>query len=318
MTTYTCRSCYEKLNDGICSDPNGEADPPTLLHALSPQNLLLATDSSALHIFDLRSDSTIGGSRAQQTHRPHYDFVSSLTPLAPSDASTSGYSRQWFSTGGSTTAVTDIRKGVIFESGDFEEELLSSTVIGGKDGTRIIAGGERGVARIWEDGVQGAINGKEKKLPVEKGESLDVMCLVPRWVAEEDMVAVGLGDGTVTFARTDKRPGVAGRIKHDELEGVVALGFDSDGRFITGGGNTVKVWEKHIESSLDDETDPDDDEKESNEVTSDLNRRFEQNGHDTSEDGSSEDEKPKRKKRKRNKGKGKNNNSHVMAFTGMD
>lgn len=315
-----------ELKDLIRSDSNGEPDPATLIYALTPQNLLVATDSSALHVFDLRTDGTFSSPKPQQTYHPHYDFVSSLTPLAPSDTSTSGYSRQWFSTGGSTTAVTDIRKGVVFESGDFEEELLSSTVFNGKGSTRIMAGGEKGFVRIWEDGVKGVINGKEKRVYIQRGESLDVMCRVPQRLVGEDMIAVGRGDGTVSFAKTNRRPGVVSSIRHDEVEGVVALGFDPDGRLITGGGNTVKVWEKNIESSSSPEIDTDEDEDEDyegelSEVHGNLEDGDEQDDtHDETEDQSTEEDRPKRKKRKRNKGKGKknNNNNHIMAFKGMD
>ncbi|KAL8920858.1 MAG: hypothetical protein Q9208_006030 [Pyrenodesmia sp. 3 TL-2023] len=302
-------------------DPNGEYDSPTLLHALSPQNLLLATDSSALYLFDLRTNSTFQDSKPQQTYHPHHDYISSLTPLAPSESLTSGYCRQWFSCGGSTAAVTDIRKGVIFESVDYEEELLSGTVIGGQGNTRIIAGSEKGFARIWDEGVRSLINGKERRLYVEKGETLDAICPVRDRLIEEDLIAVGLGDGTVSFARTGKKSGVVGRVRHDELEGVVALGFDPDGRLITGGGTTVKVWEKST-ASPGDEADSVDErnssDEETDEVDSESHHKADQTGHDETEDGSSEEENPKRKRRKRNKGKGKNNNSHILAFKGMD
>ncbi|KAL8748631.1 MAG: hypothetical protein Q9184_007177 [Pyrenodesmia sp. 2 TL-2023] len=275
-------------------------------------------------MFDLRTNSTFRDSRPQQTYHPHYDYISSLTPLAPSDASTTGHSRQWFSTGGATAAITDIRKGVIFESGDYEEELLSSTVIGGQENTRIIAGSEKGFVRIWDEGVKGLINGKERRLYVEKGETLDVICPVRDRLVDEDLVAIGLGDGTVSFARTVKKSGVIGRIRHHELEGVVALGFDPDGRLITGGGDTVKVWEKNTESLSSEADSIDEDnssEGETHEADGAKHHEAEQNGHDETEDESSEAEKPKRKKRKRNKAKGQNNNNknhHILAFNAMD
>ncbi|KAL8903776.1 MAG: hypothetical protein Q9207_003700 [Kuettlingeria erythrocarpa] len=305
----------------IPSGPDDQHDPPTLLHALSPQSLLLATDSSALYLFDLRTDSTFQNSKPQQTYHPHYDYISSLTPLAPSETSTSGHSRQWFSTGGPTAAVTDIRKGVVFESDDYEEELLSGTVISGQDNGRIIAGSEKGFVRIWDEGVKGLMHDKERRLYVEKGETLDVICPVHDRLVEGDLIAVGLGDGTVRFARTGKKSAVVGRERHDDLEAVVALGFDPDGRMITGGGSTVKVWEKGTESpgtaadSMDEDNSSD---GETDEVDGVKPHEAELTGHEESGDESSEGEKPKRRKRKRNKGKGKIINNHVLAFKGMD
>ncbi|KAL8937326.1 MAG: hypothetical protein Q9216_004484 [Gyalolechia sp. 2 TL-2023] len=303
----------------IPSDPNGKPDPPTVLHALNPQSLLLATDSSALHIYDLRSNSTFAGAKPQQTHHPHCDYISSITPLTPSETSTSGYSRQWFSTGGSTTAVTDIRKGVMFESGDFEEELFSSTLTGSIDPARIIAGGEKGALKIWEGGLKGVMEGKEKKITIAKGESLEAMCSVPASVAEGNVVAVGLGDGTVSFAQTShKGTGVVGRMRHHEVEGVAALGFDSDGRLISGAGNVVKVWEKNTETFSDDEDRSDSEEEDSGKLNGINGSRAKNNPLEESEDDSSEEERPKRKKRKRNKGKDKAKVNHIIAFKGMD
>ncbi|KAI4176002.1 MAG: hypothetical protein LQ343_001284 [Gyalolechia ehrenbergii] len=306
----------------IPNDPRGKPDPPTLLHALSPQSLLLATDSSALHIYDLRFNSTFADAKPQQTHHPHYDYISSITPLPPSATSTSGYSRQWFSTGGSTTAVTDIRKGVIFEGGDLEEELFSSTLTGRADHERIVAGGGKGALRMWEGGVKGLMEGKEKKLTIAKGESLDVTCSVPVSVAEGDVVAVGLGDGTVSFAQTNhERTGMVGKMRHDEVDGVMALGFDPYGRLISGGGSIVKVWEKNTERISDDEDPPESEEEDSTKPNSMNNSRSKEKATGESEDETSEtseEERPKRKKRKRNKGKDRGKINHIMAFKGMD
>ncbi|KAL8935853.1 MAG: hypothetical protein Q9211_004481 [Gyalolechia sp. 1 TL-2023] len=300
-------------------DPNGKLDPPTLLHALSPQSLLLATDSSALHIYDLRSNNAFAGAKPQQTHHPHYDYISSITPLTPSETSTSGYSRQWFSTGGSTTAVTDIRKGVVFESGDFEEELFSSTLAGGADHDRIVTGGEKGALRMWEGGLKGVIKGKEKKLTIAKGESLDVTCSVPASVVEGDVVAVGLGDGTVSFAQTNhRRTGVVGRMRHDEVDGVMAIDFDPDGRLISGGGSIVKVWEKNIDHFSDDEDSSDNEGEDLIDPNGTNDGGSKGNSDEESDDESSEEERPKRKKRKRNKGKDRGKMNHIMAFKGMD
>jgi len=125
-----------RVVDKIAISPiaaTGQPDTPSLLHILSPQTCLLATDSSALHLYDLRVSSTkesagFKSRKPQQTHHPHTDYISSLTPLPPTEASTSGFSKQWVSTGGTTLAVTDVRRGVLVKSEDQEEELLSSVL----------------------------------------------------------------------------------------------------------------------------------------------------------------------------------------------
>lgn len=151
--------------------PNSKPDNPTLLHALSPQTLLVATDSAALHLYDLRAPSTLR-SKPSQTHRPHDDYISSLTPLPPTEASTSGFSKQWITTGGTTLAVTDLRRGVLVKSEDQEEEFLSSVFVGGlrarpgrSKGEKVVVGSSSGVLTLWERGVWDDQDEEEAEAP---------------------------------------------------------------------------------------------------------------------------------------------------------
>lgn len=289
-------------------DLDGISDSPNLLHVLSPQTLLLATDNSAVHIYDLRADSTIQGARPQQTHHPHDDYISSLTALSPSETSTSGFSRQWFSTGGSTVAVTDVRKGIVFQSENLGEELLSGTAIGNK----FIAGGEKGAVRMWEGGIKGLMGGINKKTAIQRGESLDVMCQMWEDFPGEDVIALGLSDGSVKIVQLGaKRINVLDSVKHDEVEGVVTLGLEPGGRMISGGGSIVKIWEKETADDLDEEADGADSDR-------DDGRNGTESADSQSDSTEEEERRPKRKKRKRNKGKTKGGTNHIMAFKGMD
>ena len=295
-------------------------DAPSLIHVLSPQSLLLATDSSALHIYDLRT-----ASRPQQTHHPHDDYISSLTPLPPTGESTSGFSKQWISTGGTTLAVTDLRRGVLVKSEDQEEELFSSVFVSGlptkangSKGEKILVGDGNGVLTLWEKGVW---DDQEERIIVDRGgpkgkESLDSLTRVPEGVGQGIQVAVGLGNGTIKIVRLGVNKVVA-ELSHDEVESVLTLGFTARGRMISGGGQVVKVWQESVDDGVNDD---DDEEKDSG-----LKRR---NSED-SEEGDSEDEgqdssdaeeqsRKKRKKRKRAKGKDHGGGQHVMAFKGMD
>lgn len=283
-------------------------DPPTTLHVLTPQTLLLATDSSALYLYDLRDSKPISTPlRPTQTHRPHDDYISSITPLPPSDSSTSGLSKQFLTTGGTTIAVTDLRKGVISRSEDQEEELTSSLFVSGlkaggtSQGEKVLVGGAGGVITLWERGVW---DDQDERIVADVcTETVESMTRVPEGVGglahqgQQKLVAVGLGDGSIRFVRVGPNRVVQDMdVKHDDIEGVVAIGFDVAGRMVSGGGQVVKVWRVAPEGkqgiSLKDGQrggGSDSDEEDS----------------DAGEQDSSDEDKPKSKRKKRKRGKGK-------------
>jgi hypothetical protein len=306
---------------------NGGIDAPTLIHALSPQSLILATDSSALHIYDVRSLGPKSLLKPEATHRPHDDYVSSLTPLPPTEASTSGFSKQWVTTGGSTLAVTDLRRGVMVRSEDQEEELLCSTIVtglskkGSSVGEKVLVGGGNGVVTLWERGVW---DDQDERITVDRakggGESLDCIALLPEGVGPSGkIVAVGLGNGDLRFIKLGKNT-VIDELKHDELshETVIGLGFDVTGRMISGGGKTVKVWG---EKTWQDVVEEEEGEEEEEEATTNGKREHESEPEDDSDEemessSSEEEQKSKRKKRKKNKGKQQKGHG-ILQFTGL-
>ncbi|KAF1923382.1 WD40 repeat-like protein [Didymella exigua CBS 183.55] len=320
----------------------GGIDAPTLVHALSPQSLILGTDSSALHIYDIRALGPSRAPRPEATHRPHDDYMSSLTPLPPSDTSTSGFSKQWVTTGGSTLAVTDLRRGVMVRSEDQEEELLSSVIVtglskkGSNVGEKVLVGGGNGVLTLWERGVW---DDQDERITVDRAkgkegaESLDALALLPPGVGPGGRIAaVGLGNGDIRFVKIGKNK-LIGELKHDELarEGVIGLGFDVTGRMISGGGPTVKIWrEKGAVDASEAEEDDEEEEEEEEDHDEDRDEGLEEPAakrlHESSSDqdsasdaasSSEEEQQSKRKKKKRNKGKQQNSHG-ILKFSGLD
>ncbi|KAK3711660.1 WD repeat-containing protein jip5 [Vermiconidia calcicola] len=310
-------------------------DAPTVLHALSPQTLLLAADSGALRLYDLRDPApsiTAGGGpttktaftniKPAQTHYPHTDYISSLTPLPPSSSSTSGYSKQWLTAGGTTLALTDLRRGVLVKSEDQEELLLSSIYVtdlpakksSGSSGEKALVGSSDGVITLWEKGMW---DDQDERITVSKEkETLDCMALIPDGMGGPGKkVAVGLGDGQVRIVRLGQNR-VVGELMHDELEGVVGLGFDVGGRMISGGGQVIKVWEERREEEGADESE----EKEVVAAGSDQDSEQDEDDGDEGEQGGSSGEevektKKRRKKRKRSKGPAA---AASFSFAGLD
>lgn len=307
----TCLFLYSIL----CSNAQGsDLDAPTVAHALSPQTLLLATDSGALHLFDPRVKSTDITARPQQTHYPHDDYVSSLSEIPPSESSTSGFSKQWLTTGGTNIALTDLRRGVLVRSEDQEEELLSSTYItglpagGSSQGEKLAVGSSSGVLTLFE---KGAWDDQDERIVLSRHqqggeESIDVLTSVPDGLGADKMIAAGQSDGHIAFVRLGSNK-VVQTLQHDELEGVLGLGFDVEGRMVSGGGKIVKVWQQN-DSLI---GDVDDDEDSDNEKDSDGE------GDDSEDDGRSKQDQPRRKRRKSGK-KGSDGGKQVMAFEDLD
>lgn len=312
------------------SSSKDEIDAPTVVHALSPQTLLLATDSGALHLYDLRDpapsvETAKNGAKTaftnpqpSQTHHPHTDYISSLTALPPSATSTSGYSKQFLTTGGTTLALTDLRRGVLVKSEDQEEILLSSLYVtglaakksSGSTGEKALVGGGDGVITLWE---KGQWDDQDERITISREkETVDAMVQIPDGMGGPGRkVAVGLGDGAVRFIRLGMNK-VVGEVQHHEFEGVEQLGFDMSGRMISGGGSTVKVWQEPLE--VEDGEDED---------AAGMGKRPASGSDEDSEeddegDESSEEEvkeKKRRKKRKRSKGPAK---ASGLSFAGLD
>lgn len=318
-----------KLAIPLPPSSTSDIDAPTVIHALSPQTLLLATDSGALHLYDLRdpaptlpldtTETAFLTGRPSSTHHPHTDYISSLSPLPASATSTSGYSKQWLSTGGTTLALTDLRRGVLVKSEDQEEILLSSLYItglaakksSGSQGEKALIGGGDGVITLWE---KGQWDDQDERIVVSKDkETLDCLTEIPAGIGGfGKKIAAGLGDGKIRFVRIGQNR-VVGEVQHDEIEGVVGLDFDVGGRMISGGGSIVKVWREAIEAE-EGESEEEGDAAALKRFAAGSDEDSDQDGQDDSSDEEEQTTRPK----KRRKGKGGAQAGAEFSFAGLD
>ncbi|KXT16327.1 hypothetical protein AC579_3783 [Pseudocercospora musae] len=318
-------------NIANASSSRAEVDAPTVVHALGPQTLLLSTDSGALHLYDLRHpapslplhhpNTAFPSANPSQTYHPHTDYISSLAPIPPSASSTSGFSKQWITTGSTTLALTDLRRGVLAKSEDQEELLLSCLYVtglpfkksSGSTGEKAVTGQGDGVISLWE---KGQWDDQDERIIVSREkETLDCMAHIPDGIGGPGKkIAVGLGDGKVRFVRLGMNK-VVGEVQHDEIEGVAALSFDVQGRMISGGGQTLKVWREAVAGEHDDDEEAG---GATSKRTADDDSDVDRDEGDDVEDSSEDEEKDRKRRKKRKRGKGPPSSGPAFNFSGLD
>jgi WD repeat-containing protein 55 len=183
--------------------------------------------------------------------------------------------------------------------------LASSGTSGGE---KIVVGGGGGVLTLWE---KGAWDDQNERIYVNRGpkggEALDTLTVVPDSLGKGKMIAVGQASGRVSFVKMGINK-VVSSITHDEAEGVIGLGFDVEGRMVSGGGQVVKVWHEAGDSEIFDN------QAARGTLGSDSDEGSDEDRDQDDSDGEKENGK-RRKKRKRGKEKDRR---QVMAFKDLD
>ncbi|KAI5858349.1 WD40-repeat-containing domain protein [Tricharina praecox] len=324
------------------------SDAPTTLLPLSPVHLLAGTDDGNIHLYDLRTPSTLtsAGPAASWKH-VHEDYISSLLALPVTAASTTGFPRQFAATGDTSLSHLDVRKPgkVLARSEPQEDEILCTAFVanapskntGGSE--KLLTGTAAGVVTTWNKGFW---EDHQERIPLSRstGDSIDsVLALGGDFevvgAGWGTFFAAGSGDGKVRIVKMggnkvvatmahsvsadEARRAANARVKRGDYdegleEGVSALGIDCEGRIVSGGGQVVKVWSPSEEQEAEAEGRKRRNDEEDSDEASDSDAA-------DSEDSDDEKEKKKRKKKKRKGGKGKAKSAgvrNVNSFSGLD
>ncbi|CCX07957.1 Similar to WD repeat-containing protein jip5; acc. no. A6RWR8 [Pyronema omphalodes CBS 100304] len=335
-------SLYTAGKDGILKAASSETgrvvsksilpkdDAASILLPLSAQHLLLGTDEGNIHLFDLRTPTTLPAKANASWLNVHDDHISSLLALPATAASTTGFSRTYISTGDTTLSSFDVRKPgkALARSEPQEDEILCSSFTahapsrntGGSE--KVMTGTSSGVVTTWNKGFW---EDHQERIPLSRktGDSIDSIITLTEdfeisGAGYGTFFAAGSGDGKVRIVKMGGNK--VGDLLEGLEEGVSALAVDCDGRIVSGGGLVVKIWSEKEAQEV---------EEEEEEEEKEGKKRKGGDSDDDSDDDSDvegessddEKEKKKRKKRKRTGGKGKAKSAgvkNVHSFAGLD
>ncbi|CDK24511.1 unnamed protein product [Kuraishia capsulata CBS 1993] len=226
-----------------------------LLKAPNKDMLLVGTESGNLFVYDSRTFKQV-----YMIPNLHDDAINKMTHMAGS----SDY--KYISVGSTTVTEFDIRKGIVRQSEDQEDEILAVDYVDRENFKTLSCGMGDGVVTIWKP-EKNNLSDQISRVRVSK-ESVET--IVSTMDDTGDSVWAGTADGLIKKVNTRMGKVTEARI-HSMNDDVSFLDIDFDYRLISCGMDKLKIWSADAES----------DEEESD---------FSRNSSDSEEDDNSEDD----------------------------
>lgn len=254
-----------------------------LAHSTSHPFLLSGTENGDVLVFD---SNNMGSNQLKfNVSKAHDDSINHILPMP----AVSAY--HYLTLGSTTLSHIDIRKGIITQSDDQEDELLSMCfgsefTNDNKNDTVLVSHGE-GIITIWKNS-KNKLMDQLSRIKVNKDASIDA--IVPTMNCEDDEMAASVwcGDSEGLLHRVNYKKGkvVETRVhsssvgKYGAADEVGMLDIDYDYRLISAGMDSLRIWSNqedlnsdHDESDDSSDSDDDDDSDDSadSENDSDIN-----------------------------------------------
>lgn len=248
VTKATISDHYSEKKDAITK----------LAHSTSHPFLLSGTENGDVLVCD--SNNMASNQLKFNVSKAHDDSINHILPMP----SVSAY--HYLTLGSTTLSHIDIRKGIITQSDDQEDELLSMCfasdhVNDNKNDTVLVSHGE-GIVTIWKNS-KNRLMDQLSRIKVNKDASIDAIIPTMNCDDGEMVDSVWCGDSEGLLHRINYKKGkvVETRVhssaggKYGAADEVGILDIDYDYRLISAGMDSLKIWsnqEEVLNSDIDD------------------------------------------------------------------
>lgn len=225
-----------------------------IAHSSTHPFLVSGTENGHLLIYDSSNLGT--GQLKFKVSQAHEDAINHILPMP----AVSAY--HYLTLGSTTLSHIDIRKGIITQSDDQEDELLSMTFSSdcqneNKNDTVLVSHGE-GIVTIWKDSKNG-YRDQLTRIKVNKTALIDAIVATMNQDDDEMAASVWCGDSDGLLHRVNYKKGkvVETRVhssasgKNRDVDEVGILDIDYDYRLMSAGMDSLKIWSGQEYEDLD-------------------------------------------------------------------